>query len=133
MNDFTGRPRSNRARNIGKGILEGLSALGTAMADAPKRQRIEEIDKTILNLQQERDHLIADLIEPGDLKVSESYDPYWRKPVVEEEHDTSKSIFGEGRLTQCKGRTTSSRYHEAHPGCPYVEQIHTKHEFTLRD
>lgn len=134
MNEFTGRRSSDRAKRIGRGLLEGLSALGTAMADGPKHERIEAIDKEIKNLQQERDHLIKSLIEPGDLKVSENYDPYWRKPEVDDEEPLMDQYFGKpGRLTKCKGRSTSSRYHEAHPGCPYVEQIHTAHEFTLRD
>ena len=131
MNDFTGRRKTGKAGRISKGILDGLAALGTAMADAPKQSRIEEIDEEIKNLQQERDHLIADLIEPGDLKVSKDYDPYWRKPEAEATVFVAGS--GEGRLTQCKGRRYSGTYHDAHPGCPYVNQIHIAHEFTLRD
>lgn len=129
---FTGR----RPTGVGRSILNGLAALGTAMADGPKLVRIEEIDKQVADLLQERDHLIADLIEPGDLKVSKNYDPNWRKPVVEDDEpfQSSLSAFsGEGRLTECKGRRTTSTYHDAHPGCPYVGQIHNAHEFTLRD
>jgi len=131
MNAFTGRPSSGRAKRIGKSLLEGLDALGTVLSDGPKRARINEIDVEVRNLLQERDHMIAGLTEPGDLRVSENYDPYWRKPEI----TTSVSIdpFAEGRLTQCKGRSTSSSFHDAHPGCPYVEKVHTAHEFTLRD
>jgi len=133
---FTGRRPNDSASKLGKSILAGLSALGTAMADGPKRARIQDIDQTVKDLLQERDHLVKDLIEPGDLQVSEDYDPHWRKPEREQKtlftHDFSGGA-GEARLTECKGRATSSRYHDAHPACPYVEQIHTAHEFTLRD
>lgn len=131
MNEFTGRRPSDRARRIGKGILEGLSAIGTAMADEPKRARIEEIDEEIKNLKQERDHLIKTLIEPGDLKVSKNFDPYWRKP--EERTRVRVMPVGEGRLTKCKGRSYMGKFHDAHPGCPYIDTIHGPHEFTLRD
>lgn len=133
MNDFTGRRKSDRAKRFGKGLLEGLSALGTVMADGPKRERIAEIDEQIKELQQERDHLITELIEPGDLKVSEGYDPKWSKsPRTEPLMD---QFFGAGtpRLVQCKGRSHSGTFHSAHPGCPYIDQIHNAHEFTLRD
>jgi hypothetical protein len=126
MNAFTGRPTSDRARKIGKGIFEGLSLLGTALADGPKHDRIKEIDAEIERLQHERDTLIASLIEPGDLKVSKGYDP--NKAVVI--HNVRP---GEGRLTQCPGRSTSSAYDRCHPGCPYNSKIHGAHEFTLRD
>lgn len=135
MNDFTGR----RPTGFGNRILNGLAAIGTAMADGPKRARIEEIDREVAQLLQERDHMIADLIEPGELKVSKNYDPNWRKPAIEETEDKTAmdAIFGEkqdaGRLTKCEGRSTSSRYHDAHPGCPYIDRIHNAHEFTLRD
>lgn len=139
MNDFTGRRSNDRARRFGRGILDGLSALGTAMADGPKRARIDEIDRHVADLLQERDHLIADLIEPGDMKVSENYDPRWRKAVVEDAEDKSAmdAIFGEkqdaGRLTKCRGRAYDGYNTTVHPGCPYVETIHGSHEFTLRD
>lgn len=139
MNDFTGRRRNDRLGRIGRGLLDGLAAVGTAMADGPKVSRILAIDEQVKQLLQERDHLVTDLIEPGEFKVSENYDPTWRKPEVEEP-DTEVPImdqyFGKqdaGRLTECKGRSTSSRYHDAHPGCPYIETVHNKHEFTLRD
>lgn len=131
---FSGRRPTGRASRIGKGILAGLDALGTAMADGPKRTRIAEIDKQVKDLLQERDHLVVSLIERGDYEVSDNYDPYWRKPETDaDEKETVSYTSDAGRLTQCKGRTTSSRYHDAHPGCPYVEQIHNAHEFTLRD
>lgn len=137
MNSFTGRRSNDRAKRIGRGLLEGLSALGTVMADGPKKVRIQEIDRMVEDLLQERDHLIADLIEPGDLKVSENYNPRWRKPVVEDEDEDRDYIFGDkqphGRLTECKGRSTMGSYHEAHPACPYIGQRHNAHEFTLRD
>lgn len=133
---ISGRRPNDRARRIGKGLLEGLSAIGTALADGPKFQRIEEIDAQITELRQERDHLIKDLIEPGDYKVSSDYDPRWRKTDVEpaEASDIAMSFPDtEGRLTQCKGRSTSSTYSSVHPGCPYNAKIHVAHEFTLRD
>lgn len=130
---FTGR----RKTGLGDSILRGLSALGTAMADGPKYARISEIDTAVAELLQERDHLIYGLIEPGELKVSDNYDPRWRKPAVEENDETPimDQYFGAGtaRLTECKGRDTMSTYHDAHPGCPYVAKVHTSHEFTLRD
>lgn len=138
MNDFTGRRHTNRARNIGKGILEGLGALGTAMADAPKKVRINEIDTLVENLLQERDHLIADLIEPGDLKVSENYDPRWRKPSVVGVDEAGplgdRPVVAEGRLTECAGSwRDNDPFDKSHPGCPYRKTQHVKHEFTLRD
>jgi len=131
MNNISGRRNTGAAKRFGKALLEGLDSLGTAMNDGPKRARISEIDEQVKNLLQERDHLIHALYEPGDLKVSKSYDPNWRKP--EDEDDSPSYSSSEGRLTKCPGRDTMSRYHRAHPGCPYVEQIHTAHEFTLRD
>lgn len=139
MNDFLGRRPNDRARRIGRGILDGLAAVGTALNDGPKFARIGEIDDLILELQQERDHLIADLIEPGEYKVSENYDPKWRKPTVEEPEDKSAmdAIFGEkqdaGRLTTCRGRAYDGYNTTVHPGCPYKDSIHGRHEFTLRD
>lgn len=123
----------NRAKRIGKGLgnglLGGLSVLGSvsmAMTDAPKRARLLEIDAELQDLLQERDHVIASMLEPGDLEISDDYDPYWRKGAAVQ--NTT-----DGRLTKCKGRNTISKYHEAHPACPYIEKIHTAHEFTLRD
>lgn len=129
---------NNRARRIGKnvgkgiasGILGGFSVLGAvsvSMSDAPKLARIREIDLAVENLLQERDHLVASLLEPGGLEVSENYDPRWRGA------ETTVALPPGARLTQCKGRSTISKYHAAHPACPYIEQIHTAHEFTLRD
>lgn len=134
MNDFTGRRPSDAAKRISKGFREGFNMLGIALADGPKRRRIEEIDALIIELNQERDHLIKDLIEPGDLKVSENYDPRWTKTESkdEDEDDVTLSQDG-GRLTTCEGRDSMSVYHNAHPGCPYLETVHIKHEFTLRD
>ncbi len=110
-------------------VLDGLATVGTAIADQPKYSRIREIDNQVKELLQERDHLIADLIEPGELKVSEDYDPSWRKTETPVSSGT-----GEGRLTQCKGRfSASSSIHDAHPGCPYLATKHNAHEFTLRD
>lgn len=129
MSNFTGRRNTGNASRLGKSLLEGLSALGTALADGPKLARIEEIDNLVTELLQEQDHLIAALIEPGSLTVSEDYDPKWRKsPSVQE---TSED--GIGRLTECEGRNTRSLYHDAHPACPYVDSVHNAHEFTLRD
>lgn len=119
-----------RPTGLGRSILEGLSALGTALADGSNRERIKEIDKQVKDLLQERDHLIHDLIEPGDLKVSENYDPFWKKSGSTTTIDHDDEI---GRLTECGGRSTSGRYHDAHPACPYVDTIHNAHEFTLRD
>lgn len=132
---MSGRRPNDRARRIGKGILDGLSAIGTALADGPKYQRINEIDAQITELRQERDHLIYGLIEPGDLKVSEDYDPRWRKTDVEpdEASDIAMSFPDTGRLTRCRGRASMNAYHSAHPGCPYVDTIHNSHEFTLKD
>lgn len=133
---ISGRRPNEKTRSFGRSILDGLSAIGTALADGPKYQRIKEIDAQIVELRQERDHLVHGLIEPGDLKVSDDYDPRWRKAAVADDADAvMPDIFssGEGRLTKCGGRTTMSRYHDAHPGCPYVAQVHNEHEFTLRD
>lgn len=123
---LSGRRPNERTRKIGKGILDGLSLLGTALADGPKHDRIKEIDAELERLQHEKDTLINSLIEPGDLKVSEGYDPHKAAIIHPARHS-------EGRLTICPGRSTSSRYDPVHPGCPYVNQIHNKHEFTLRD
>lgn len=137
---MSGRRPNDRLNRIGKGLIEGLSAIGTALADGPKVSRILEIDRQVAELLQERDHLVKDLIEPGDFVVSENYDPNWRKPKVEEPEDKNAmdAIFGEkqdaGRLTTCKGRwSVNSQFHDAHPGCPYIDTVHNKHEFTLRD
>lgn len=125
---ITGRRPNERANRFAKSFMEGLSFVGTALADGPKHERIREIDVEIERLQQEKDALITSLIEPGDLKVSDGYDP--NKAVI------IKNVFsrpGDGRLVLCKGRRTTSTYHDAHPGCPYVDTIHNSHEFTLRD
>ena len=76
MSTFSGRRNTGTAKRIGKGLLEGLSAIGTVMADGPKVERIKEIDAHIESLQHEKDSLIASLIEPGEYKVSDSYDPF---------------------------------------------------------
>ena len=76
MNDFTGRRPTGRAKSFGRALLDGLDAIGTAMADGPKVERIKEIDAHIESLQHEKDSLIASLIEPGNLKVSDSYNPF---------------------------------------------------------
>lgn len=132
---MSGRRPTGRASRIGKGFLEGLSILATNLTDAPRKARIKEIDEQIKNLRQERDHLVADLIEKEDYEVSEDYDPHWRKPEETRIGDVHnyRNSSSDGRLTECVGRSTMSRYHGAHPGCPYVDQIHTAHEFTLRD
>lgn len=133
MNEFTGRRNTERVRRISRTLFDGLNALGAAVADSPKVDRIEKIDKQVKDLLQERDHLVVSLINPLDYEVSDNYDPNWRKTEIDDEPETFSHTSDVGRLTTCKGRSTSSRYHEAHPGCPYVEQIHTAHEFTLRD
>jgi hypothetical protein len=115
----------SRAKRVGMGLLDGLSAIGTVMADGPKFERIKEIDAEMERLQHEKDTLIVGLIEPGDLKVSEGYDPN-RAGI----HRLSPEG---GRLTMCPGRVTRSIYDSVHPGCPYKDTIHGKHEFTLRD
>ena len=128
MNDFTGRRPNDRARRIGKGLLDGLAYLGTVMSDGPKLERIEEIDSEIERLQHEKDSLIASLIEPGDLKVSDGYDPH--KAVIIHPPRTA----GEGRLTKCEGSwRDNDPFDKSHPGCPYRKTQHVKHEFTLRD
>jgi hypothetical protein len=129
MNDFTGRRPNDAAKRFGKSLLNGLSYLGTVMADGPKLERIEEIDQLLIDLKQERDHLINALIEPGDLKVSDDYNPHWTKPSTIVTTSTR-----DGRLTQCKGRfTRTSTFSDEHPGCPYSGTVHNAHEFTLRD
>jgi hypothetical protein len=117
----------DRAKRVGMGILDGLSALGTVMADGPKHERIKEIDGEIERLRHERNTLIATLIEPGNLKVDDDYDPH--KAVI----INPPRNLGDGRLTECPGRVTRSVYDSVHPGCPYKETIHGRHEFTLRD
>lgn len=122
----------SRIRKIGSAILDGLDRMAVVSHDGTSRARIEEIDDEIVLLRRERDHLIANLYEPrADEVVSDDYVPgaYQPQPKVWK-HDHTESV---GRLTTCKGRNTSSRYHDAHPGCPYIETIHTSHEFTLRD
>lgn len=119
---ITGR----RKTGLGDSILRGLAAVGTAMSDGPKLERIRQIDADLDNLQHEKDTLIAGLIEPGDLRVSEGYDPH-RAVVIRNVRP------GEPRLVECEGRSTMSVFHDAHPACPYIEQRHNAHEFTLRD
>lgn len=129
MGSFTGRPNTGRAKKIGSSILDGLSLLGTALSDGPKHARIEEIDQIVADLLQERDHLINDLIEPGNLRVSENFDPRWSKPSTIVQVDSS-----DGRLTQCSGSwRDNDPFDASHPGCPYRKQQHIAHEFTLRD
>lgn len=121
----------HRTARIGRGLLSGLGEIAGALSDGGKLARIREIDEAVYNLQQERDHLIAGMNEPGKLKVSENYDPHWRKPVAVVVG--AEPVVVEGRLTHCEGRDTMAKWHDAHPGCPYVNQIHNEHEFTLRD
>lgn len=127
MGNFTGRPTSGRFKKFAGAVLDGLSEMAVASAENARQTRIAEIDKEVRDLLQERDHLIVDLVEPGDLKVSENYDPYWTKPT------TLSPAKGEGRLAECDGRSTMSVYSNVHPGCPYKDTIHNSHEFTLRD
>jgi hypothetical protein len=124
MSQFTGRRGTGAAKRIGRALLDGLDTLGTAMNDGPKRQRISEIDNLIIELQQERDHLIAGLYEPGDLKVSDNYDPKWRK--ADEDMPT-------GRLTECRGKFSDGDVYSPHPACPYKDTVHRRHEFTAND
>lgn len=129
MND---KNKKDRFKHAGESFLKGLAAVGTALSDGPARSRIREIDHEMKQLQNERDYLVDHLVQPlPDEKVSENYVPgsYYPEPPVR----VSTYSTGEGRLVQCKGRSTSSRYHQAHPGCPYVEQIHIAHDFMLRD
>ena len=129
MSTFSGRRPTDRMSRSGKGFLEGLTIVGTVLADGPKHERINEIDAEMERLQLEKDTLIASLIEPGNLKVSEGYDP--NKAVVNKPpHRTADG----GRLTQCAGQwSATTKYHDAHPGCPYLGTKHNPHEFTLRD
>lgn len=121
---LSGRRPSPRLRSLGRNLLDGLSEIGTALSDGPAWQRISEIDAEITELRQERDHLIASLVDPCGMEVSSDYNPNWtkREPVVEG-----------GRLVQCEGREHSGVYHRAHPACPYISTIHNKHDFVLRD
>jgi hypothetical protein len=137
---FGQKPGSGKkaSKTVGRGILTGLAALGTAMADGPKLQRIDVIDQEIKDLRQERDHLIAGLIEPGDLKPSKHYDPnaYVGRSVSSPAPYSSDLPPGSplrARLEHCKGREYSGKYHKAHPACPYIDTIHNAHDFTLRD
>lgn len=124
---MSGRRPNDRLGRIGKGLLEGLAAVGTMMADGPKLERIEQIDSEIERLQHEKDTLIASLIEPGDLKVSDDYDP--NKAVI-----IHPARAGEGRLVKCEGSwRDNDPFDKSHPGCPYRKTQHIKHEFTLRD
>lgn len=129
MSSFTGRRNTGKASSIGRGFLSALDAVGTALADGPKYSRINEIEELVIDLLQERDHLIAGLIEPGNLTVSEDYDPRWRKSAVIVTTSTT-----DGRLTECKGSwRDNDRFDDSHPGCPYRGTRHIRHEFTLRD
>lgn len=126
---ISGRRPTGRASRIGKGLLDGLAAVSTAMADSPKRERIAQIDIELERLQHEKDTLILGLIEPGDLKVSEGYDP--RRAAIINNAPVSSS---DGRLTNCEGQwSASSTIHNCHPACPYLGTKHIAHEFTLRD
>jgi len=127
MSTFTGRAPSGRVSRIGKGLLDGLVTMSDALHDGGLRTQIEDIDGQIEVLRRERDSLISRLYEPGDLKVSDDFDPTWRKP------ETTPTPSGPGRLTQCAGREYMGVYHGAHPGCPYIDSIHKAHDFTLRD
>lgn len=125
MTSFTGRPSTGRVKAFGKGLIEGLGALSTAMVDSPKRERIREIDFEIEKLQYEKDCLITSMIEPGDLEVSKGFDP--NNAVI------MNPPTKPGRLTDCAGRDSYSLVHNAHPACPYVKQIHVAHQFTAHD
>ena len=125
---FTGRRNTGTAKRIAGGILDGLSVLGTALADSPRRERITEIESQLESLTWERNKLISELIEPGDLKVDDNFDvrrpPICYKPAPR---------AGEGRLTECEGQWSDSDTFKVHPGCPYKHTKHNKHEFTLND
>lgn len=124
----SGRRPTGNARRIGKGFLEGLAAVSSALADSPKRERILQIDLEMERLQHEKDTLIVGLIEPGDLKVSEDYDPR-RAAII---HNAPVST--DGRLTDCRGSwQDNDPFDKSHPGCPYRKTQHGSHEFTLRD
>jgi hypothetical protein len=128
MSTFSGRRSTGAAKRFGKGLLDGLAYVGTALADGPKLQRIEEIEGQIEALTWERNKLISELIEPGNLKVDEDFDAN-RPPVTH----APRVRAGEGRLTECEGQfSTSSDWH-VHPGCPYKGSRHGAHEFTLND
>jgi hypothetical protein len=129
---LSGRRPTGRAKSFGNALLDGLSALGTVAHDGPMKERINAIDSQLEELRRERDYLIANLYEPGDLEVSEDYDRFWT-PKGDSSETPRIVRAGEGRLTQCKGRDTMGTYHDAHPGCPYIDQRHNAHEFTLRD
>jgi hypothetical protein len=127
MSSFTGRRNTGRASRVGRGILDGLSVLGTALADGPKITRIKEIDAEMERLQHERDSLIVTLTQDYEgYEVSEDYDP--NKAVIMHVRP------GEGRLTKCAGSwRDNDPFDKSHPGCPYRKTQHVGHEFTLRD
>lgn len=117
----------SRLRTFASSVGTALNNMAIASHDAESRRRILEIDEEMLQLRMERDHLLANLYEPkSDEGPSARYIPGQWKPHP-------KSSSGEGRLTQCKGRDTMGTYHNAHPGCPYIDRRHVAHEFTLRD
>lgn len=122
---------------FGKSFANAVVRASTIIHDGSRMEQIEKIDKQVAELLQERDHLIADLIDPGDLKPSKNYDPNWRKKTVEDDEpvQTSLSSFSsEGRLTQCEGSwRDNDPFDKSHPGCPYRKTQHINHEFTLRD
>lgn len=122
--------KPGKGKKVARAIGTGLAALGTAMADGPKHARIEAIDQEIKDLKQERDHLIAGLIEPGSLKPSKDYDP---NAYVGRIVRAPAPYSTDGRLEHCEGREYSGKYHKAHPACPYIDTIHIAHDFTLRD
>ena len=121
---------TDRLRSFGKTMLDGLIYLGEALSDDPKKVRIKEIDELMRDLNQERDHLIASLINPGNLEVSALYDPNWTGPKSAVATPDPEG----GRLTLCAGRLfENSDIHDTHPACPYYATKHIKHEFMLRD
>lgn len=130
MSRITGRRSTGRLKGFGEMLLDGLDAMSVALNDGPKIERINEIDKQIRDLKQERDHLIMGLTQKYEgYEVSDDYDPHWRKS----ESTLSEPVeVGDGILVHCKGRDTMSVRHEAHPACPYVGEYHTAHEFILR-
>jgi len=122
---------SDRFKSFQSAFVKGVGALGVALTDSPTRARISEIDDEIANLQDERDYLIDRLVEPLPTeKVSERFVPgkYTPKNRTTPEHEVDGA-----RLVECKGRNSHSLFHDAHPACPYVDNIHTAHDFMLRD
>lgn len=132
MNNFTGRRPSDRAKKFGRAFLDGLDALGTVLSDGPKLERIKEIEAHINRLQNEKDSLVSSLIDPGEYKVSDDYDPNRVFTPLMDQYFGKRE--GAGRLTKCKGQwSATATIHDCHPACPYLGTRHIAHEFTLRD